>query len=180
MTGRNELSNPWAFHNEGIDFVANRRTTRILHSRLLPYATIKGTDLKVKSSESPLPRPPELDHKLPAQSSMSLDDIGVADGVDDTRGRLLLQLHGAASLADGPEAVVVHPVVLQQLLELDWLLVAQVEEAVAGVVGVESELGAVAADPALGPHYESHSTAAAKLVLALAACEVHATYVVVE
>lgn len=63
---------------------------------------------------------------------------------------------------------------LQQSLQLRRLLVPQVEEAVAGVVRVQSQLAAVLAHPALGPHHERLTAPVAKLVLALGASEMHA------
>ena len=63
----------------------------------------------------------------------------------------------------------------EQSLQVFGLFVAQVEEAVARVVGVQAELGAERADVAAGAHQEGPAAADAELVLALAAREVHAT-----
>ena len=105
---------------------------------------------------------------------MSLDDVSVADRVDDTGGRLFLQLHFAAPLAGWSLGIITHVVLGEEFLQLDGLLVAQVEETVARMMGVKAELGAVAAHAALGAHDEAHAATAAELVLALAAGEVHA------
>jgi len=63
---------------------------------------------------------------------------------------------------------------VEQVLELCWLLVAQVEEAVAGVVRVETEAGAVGAHLAARAHHEALVAARAELELALWTREVHA------
>lgn len=54
------------------------------------------------------------------------------------------------------------------------LLVAQVEQAVARVVRVQAQLGAVLAEAAARAHHERLAAAVAELVLALRAREVHA------
>lgn len=135
-----------------------------------------------------LPPAAHRPRQSPAESGVALGHVVVADRVDNARGRLLLQLHPAPPLLlrllligddrqGGPRRVVLDAVLAQQLLQLHGLLVAQIEETVAWMMGVQAELGAVGADPALGAHHEAHAAAAAELVLALAAREVHATCV---
>jgi len=60
------------------------------------------------------------------------------------------------------------------MLQLGGLLVAQVEEAVAGVVRVEAKARAVGADLALRTHHEALVAARAELELALRTRKVHA------
>lgn len=58
-------------------------------------------------------------------------------------------------------------VLLQQFLEIVRLLVSEIEEAVPGVMGVETELGAARLLPALGAHLERLVAANAEFVLTL-------------
>ena len=62
----------------------------------------------------------------------------------------------------------------EQSLQFRGLFVPQIEQTVTGVVGVQTQFGAVLAHPALGPHHEGFSAPVAKFVLALGAGEMHA------
>lgn len=117
---------------------------------------------------------------------MLLGHIAVADGVDQALWCLLLQRYGAT--CQGPRLhgaagliwqlcglrVEVHLVFLEQELQLQRYLVAQIEKTVARVMCVQAQLGAVRRDIALGAHHKGSGTAVAELELALGAREMHA------
>lgn len=60
----------------------------------------------------------------PTQTSVALDDVGIAHRVHDPGRRFLLQLHLALALADRSLGVVVDAVLPEQLLQLRGFLVA--------------------------------------------------------
>lgn len=113
---------------------------------------------------------------LPAQTGVTLDDVGVAYSVHDPGRRFFLQLHFALAFPDRTFGVVIYAVLFEQLLQLRGLLVAEVEETIARMVGVQAEFGAIGANRALRPHHESFATTAAEFIFTLAAGEMHATY----
>ena len=63
----------------------------------------------------------------------------------------------------------------QEALQIAGFLVAEVEEAVAWVVGVQTQLGAEGTHIATGPHQEGLTASIAELEFALRAGEMHAT-----
>jgi len=113
---------------------------------------------------------------LPAQTSVALDDIGIAHSIHDSGRRFFLQLHLALAFPNRTFGIVIDAVLSKQLLQLRRLLVTKIEEAVARMMGVEAQFGAIRADRTFRPHHESLAATAAKLIFTLAAREMHATY----
>lgn len=64
---------------------------------------------------------------------------------------------------------------LEQELQLQGQLVAQIEETVARMMGMETQFGTVRRYIALGAHHEGSGTAVTELKFALGAGEMHAT-----
>lgn len=62
---------------------------------------------------------------------------------------------------------------LEQLLQVMWLLVPQVEETISRVMGMKTEFRAILRHCALGAHHERFITSVAELELALRTSEVH-------
>lgn len=118
---------------------------------------------------------------------MLLGHIAITDGVDQALWCLLLQRYRASCQSPRLDRaawlvwklcgfrVKVHLVLLEQELKLQRYLVAQIEQAVARVMCVQSQLGAVRRDVALGTHHEGSGTAVAELKFALGAREMHAS-----
>jgi len=72
--------------------------------------------------------------------------------------------------------VVINAVFSQQLLQLRGFLVTKIEQAIARMMGVQAQFGAIRTNRALRPHHEGLAATAAKLIFTLTAREMHATY----
>lgn len=107
---------------------------------------------------------------------MALDDIGIAHSVHDPGRRFFLQLHLALAFPDRTFSIVIDAILSEQLLQLRRFLVTKVKEAVARMMGVQAQFGAIRADRTFRSHHESLAATAAKLIFTLAAREMHATY----
>jgi len=93
-----------------------------------------------------------------------------AAGLGTSLGRtagLVLDLHGFRVEFD--------VLLLEQELQLKGDFIPQVEQAVARMMGMETELGTVCGHSALGTHHEGSGTSVAELEFALSAGEMHAS-----
>jgi len=113
--------------------------------------------------------------------------LGVAHCIDKSLRRLLLQRDGTPCLGTGLGGatrlilelhglcVELDLLLLEQELQLHGDLVPQVEQAIARVMGMQTQFGAVRGYRALGAHHEGSGTSVAELEFALGAGEMHAT-----